>query len=564
MSSTNFQIWNPAQNNMLNDTDYSNDTMRLNGAVAEIYPSDLHNKMMFQVTTFLKAFSDSLVNQGYTLNDSNYINLVNTYSTLVNTQGSKMSGALEFANPSSITSVSGVLSLTNTSNTFIANGSETITTITGGQLSQGWYLITWNTARTLTNSATLQLLGNSNRTTAIGDTGIYQIVSNGAATPVFTVTELFYEQASPINIISTNTTLYVATTGSDSTGDGTSGNPWATIAKAINYLKNKWINSDVLVTIQLGDGLYTSSSPVSINHPCGNRILIIGENTYQKTVNSINGTPAGSSGNWSIVLNMSNVTNISIGDYIVIGNTSGGTNPSYLCGFHEITNVAGSTITILSKHLKGTYPSGLVTTSESHIVKTLLKFNNSNGVVIGNALGVLGNLGIIEGTALSGSAGLIKDTGNLIFNGILGISGFNYGIASSQGSISVSNSKVAASGSVVCGIQIAADSYLGMGNASTLITSGCDCGLYVVFSSSIDVVDVSLIISTGNNTNIKASHTSSMGTSTPITCTGAVNVGFQASGVSYINATGTILSGNTVDSSPAFNASGNANAWISN
>jgi hypothetical protein len=198
LSSTNFQLWNPAQNNMLNDTDYSNDTMRLNGAVAEIYPSDLHNKMMFQVTTFLKAFSDSLVNQGYTLNDSNYINLVNTYSTLVNTQGSKMSGAFEFANPSSVTSVSGILSLTNTSNTFIVNGSETITTITGGQLSQGWYLITWNTVRTLINSGTLNLLGGINRTTSIGDTGIYQIVSNGAATPVFTVTELFYQPFTPL------------------------------------------------------------------------------------------------------------------------------------------------------------------------------------------------------------------------------------------------------------------------------------------------------------------------------------------------------------------------------
>jgi len=38
------------------------------------------------------------------------------------------------------------------------------------------------------------------------------------------------------NLISADTTFYVATTGSDTTGDGSSGSPWATLRKALSYL----------------------------------------------------------------------------------------------------------------------------------------------------------------------------------------------------------------------------------------------------------------------------------------------------------------------------------------
>ncbi len=37
-------------------------------------------------------------------------------------------------------------------------------------------------------------------------------------------------------VISADTTFYVATTGSDTTGDGSSGSPWATLRKALSYL----------------------------------------------------------------------------------------------------------------------------------------------------------------------------------------------------------------------------------------------------------------------------------------------------------------------------------------
>jgi len=92
---------------------------------------------------------------------------------------SKMLGALELANPVTITSESGVLTLTSDSNDFIAAGTEAVTSITGW--TTGQVQIRWNTVRTITYNATsLILQGATDRTTAIGDIGVYQMTSDGA------------------------------------------------------------------------------------------------------------------------------------------------------------------------------------------------------------------------------------------------------------------------------------------------------------------------------------------------------------------------------------------------
>lgn len=77
-------------------------------------------------------------------------------------------------------------------------------------------------------------------------------------------------------IIDTDTTLYLATTGNDTTGDGTSGTPWYSLEKVFDYLSDKWINTDVTVTVSIGAGTYTGLSSVTINHPCANNIVIQG------------------------------------------------------------------------------------------------------------------------------------------------------------------------------------------------------------------------------------------------------------------------------------------------
>lgn len=79
-----------------------------------------------------------------------------------------------------------------------------------------------------------------------------------------------------LDTITTDTTLYIATTGDDVTGDGTIGDPWYSLNAAFDYLKDKWINTDVTVTISIAAGTYTDLSEVVIEHPCASRIKISG------------------------------------------------------------------------------------------------------------------------------------------------------------------------------------------------------------------------------------------------------------------------------------------------
>jgi hypothetical protein len=58
------------------------------------------------------------------------------------------------------------------------------------------------------------------------------------------------------------TTLYVATTGSDTTGSGTQAAPWATVQKAIDTIRtNGWMESATTdITVLVGAGAYQDTN----------------------------------------------------------------------------------------------------------------------------------------------------------------------------------------------------------------------------------------------------------------------------------------------------------------
>lgn len=75
---------------------------------------------------------------------------------------------------------------------------------------------------------------------------------------------------------------------------------------------------------------------------------------------------SGSSGAWSIILNVTSVGTVAVNEYLaVIDTPTGGTNPEYLLGCHQITDVdsGNSRITISSVNQTATAPSGAVTTT---------------------------------------------------------------------------------------------------------------------------------------------------------------------------------------------------------
>ncbi len=113
--------------------------------------------------------------------------------------------------------------------------------------------------------------------------GVVQLATNAIAlagtdaAKAVTAAALWYVLALATRLrISANTTLSVATTGSDTTGDGSAGAPFATIAKALSSIAGKTIDAGVTVTIQVADGVYTLAAAIALNHPDIKNIKIQG------------------------------------------------------------------------------------------------------------------------------------------------------------------------------------------------------------------------------------------------------------------------------------------------
>ena len=82
--------------------------------------------------------------------------------------------------------------------------------------------------------------------------------------------------------LTANTTYYVSTTGNDSTGNGSSGNPWLTLQHAWNVITTFDLGG-YTATIQLADGTYTGGLFVS-SAPIGGNVVINGNTTTPANV----------------------------------------------------------------------------------------------------------------------------------------------------------------------------------------------------------------------------------------------------------------------------------------
>lgn len=77
-------------------------------------------------------------------------------------------------------------------------------------------------------------------------------------------------------VIEEDTTFYIASDGHDVTGDGTSGTPWASPHKALDFLNDKLFSEGIKITIQCTGGDYTFTEPMIVRHSQGSQIELIG------------------------------------------------------------------------------------------------------------------------------------------------------------------------------------------------------------------------------------------------------------------------------------------------
>lgn len=185
-----------------------------------------------------------------------------------------------------------------------------------------------------------------------------------------------------------NTTLNVPSAYSD-------------INAAISYLSPYIIPQGVTATIALAAGHEHYTEPVTIQHPYGGNICIVGAPTTTQSITSTSVT--GSSGNWSVELTISDSSQISVNDVVGIEDpvptTIAGVVPSrdLLVGVWSVTVINDAThITVKNTTYAGAPLSNA--TGTLRIYPTQLNFSGAIGF-IPQSLGCLQNVAIVgDGT----------------------------------------------------------------------------------------------------------------------------------------------------------------------
>ncbi|MHC1792201.1 hypothetical protein [Solidesulfovibrio sp.] len=252
-------------------------------------------------------------------------------------------------------------------------------------------------------------------------------------------------------LISVNTTIYVATTGDDVGGTGAVGAPFASISRALTSIAGKLIASGVVVTIQVADGTYTVSSTISVDHPDGDKIQILGNTSAETTVpiGSINTTAK------TITVPGDCIGSIVVGDIIgLTGSSTSGLNGAYVVSAREYTGgnavitcagetFASSTVGGGSIVIKPCNRVAINTNSGVHGLRALknlltvngLRFNSAGGSAYGVFATNLAKLLVGDNTIFKGyTAGILAQNAAFVNFGAVTIKSCILGIYASSGS----------------------------------------------------------------------------------------------------------------------------------
>jgi len=158
------------------------------------------------------------------------------------------------------------------------------------------------------------------------------------------------------------------------------------IEDAQEFLNDKTWPLDVTVTVQVADGTYTPSTNEiaggSITLNASGNCNLIGTTTIEKSISSFV-SATGSTGDWDVVLTLNNVTDLFIGQFANIYDLVGTGDPESVGGCLEITNIAGSNVTVNSLHKDAVFPTLTLTNGVFKVHKT--RFDNL-ALFIGDSL----------------------------------------------------------------------------------------------------------------------------------------------------------------------------------
>ncbi len=182
-------------------------------------------------------------------------------------------------------------------------------------------------------------------------------------------------------------TIFVKTTGSDTAGTGQSTSPFLTLGRVITELETMYLG-EKKISVDIGPGVFNHTSPIEFKHPFGASVSWEGEGEFlsSQTTTSIDATNydlptySGDLDYYEVTITLTGKT-LTAGDYILIRNTSGGTNPQALVGCHKVESFISDVATIRIVHKAGTPHASGTITFDCYLVRTVLHFTACNGLL---------------------------------------------------------------------------------------------------------------------------------------------------------------------------------------
>ena len=227
------------------------------------------------------------------------------------------------------------------------------------------------------------------------------LLSTGASTATW--------QAYPWSrVLVANEDVYVTTAGNDSTGDGSVGAPYLTVARAITHVSGLYAGA-YAITVHIAEGHYSCAATLNFNYPFGANVTFRGDyedhaacalsNIDAATTVEVAGTAFF---DFDVTLPAGKTT--AIDDYIMFRVAAGGANPELAEGVARVIGWnAGTRVATVRSYVRNgvtLLPSGAITCDIS-VIKTVLQFptNGQDGIkVVGTFYG-----GKWDGLALQGS-----------------------------------------------------------------------------------------------------------------------------------------------------------------
>ena len=249
--------------------------------------------------------------------------------------------------------------------------------------------------------------------------------------------KLYVDGAETIRRITANTSVYVATTGNDTTGDGTNGSPFATPHKALEPTQNWIIDKDVTVTISVAAGVYNFTEQIEMNHPCSANILLQGSGNAAAPNTSTNVTTAdveaafdtrfyftGSNGLYAQNGNVFNIDN-----FALLGDTSSGgimafsgaifkqinDNTIAVDKFNESIAIKNGSCDLLSPSLSNSSSISVSATRNSYVSITNVGITNSGNSAVYAGANVYLELRSTATINNAGKHGIDADNQSMVF-----------------------------------------------------------------------------------------------------------------------------------------------------